>query len=880
MYDSYKNNPELKAKPLTDFKSKYLFKSTDGNYYPQEVKYLQKLKDLQEIYEIYEQKITESFNIDFDDMVRMAVEALDNNQDLRVEIQSKYQYILVDEFQDTSVLQLKFINTLLDMETTNGKPNILVVGDDDQSIYKFQGANLENLTKFINYFPPQSPPKLVVLNINYRSKKNLVELSQEVVSHSIERFASQMGMLDKSVVPHSDEDGAIEYLKYNTMYDEVVDICKMIKALKDKGTDLSEICLIARNHSQIVPFARQLEKMQIPLKYEKGQDILKSQHVMELIKLARLILELAENNRTDIILSDVLSSEYWRISGLDLYTLAAKVRVLRKANIQTTWLDTMLDATNLGLNPYLTEVATWIIEVANLAKRYSAERLLDILIGQQAEIEGEQGELELDPNLDSETKKWRLELDRLTKFSPFGRYYYNYNRLNLDYLATLSALKTLINKVREYKQNNFLKLGDLIEFFDFHDKERISIIDNNVFNQDAHAVTLMTGHKAKGLEYDHVFVISSNQETWFNLRSRNLLPLPANMPYEALAEDTDDALRLYYVAITRAKKNLYITRFENTESAKLTETVSVLVSKSFKKVEVPINELAEVVSDNVFDVGVDIDTKLEQVLKPFLEDYKMSITHLWNYLDLDEGKGPKYFIENNLLRFPCSKNPSSSYGSAIHNALYQYYVQSLNKNCKEQDVIDAYVRSLGEENLAEKDYKHYESKGIETIKYFYSTHKPETKYNVEVDFSLLDVLIGEAKVTGKIDKIVINESSKTLDVYDYKTGKAFESFAKATKKKENYTSQLLFYKLLIENSTYLENRYKVGNLALDFVEKGENTGLKYLDHTDKQKELDDLSKLINVVYKRIVNLEFTVPDEVMALKTGKTLAFKKWLLGL
>ncbi|MGL4759456.1 MAG: 3'-5' exonuclease, partial [Patescibacteria group bacterium] len=876
----YTTNPDLKSKPLSDFKSKYTYKSIDGNNYPNEKKYHNKLKDLLEIYNIYEDKINETHNIDYDDMVRMAVEALESDQDLRTEIQSKYQYVLVDEFQDTSALQLKLVNSLLEMEISNGKPNIMVVGDDDQSIYKFQGANVENLSNFVNYFPNSSDVKMIVLNTNYRSKKNLVELSQEIVDYSMQRFAKQLGNLDKSVRPHNQENGNIQFLSYNTQYDEVADICKRINQLNKDGVDLSEICILARNHKQIVPYARQLEKLQIPLKYEKGQDILKSQHVLELIKLARLILLMADEGYTDIALSDVLRSEFWRVKGVDLYALAAKVRTLRKLRQDYTlsWLDVMLEAKENNLNPYFAEVANWLIEVATLAKRYSAERLLDILIGQHSDEGSEQSEKEIDPKLDPETKQWREELKKLTDFSPFGRYYYNYNRLNLDYLSTLSALKTLVHKVREYKQNNFLKIGDLVEFFDFHERERIAIIDNNVFNQNAHAVTLMTGHKAKGLEFEHVFVISSNEEIWFDSKGRNLLPLPANMPYEALPEDNDDHLRLYYVAITRAKNDLYITRYENSESAKLMEPIGVIVNKEFTKVEVPLSDLAEVVTDNIFDVAVNVDSQMKDILTPLLEDYRMSITHLWNYIDLDNEKGPKYFIENNLLRFPCSMNPSSSYGTAIHEAIYHLYVQSMNKNFSLQDMIFAYVQSLSEQNLAEKDYKHYEKMGIGTIEYFYNTHKLEEKYNVEVKFNLQDVFIGEAKVTGAIDKIVINEETKTLDVYDYKTGKAFDSFAKASAKRDNYLSQLLYYKLLIENSNLFENKYTVGKLALDFVEKGDYSGIKYLDYSNLSKEIKELESLINVVYKKIVNLDFEIPATILELKSGKTAAFKEWLL--
>jgi DNA helicase II / ATP-dependent DNA helicase PcrA len=872
LYEQYRNDPDtIKASLLSDFKKNYL-KPTNGIYHPKECVMHSKLYDLLEIYRKYEERIEEKSNIDFSDQVRLVVELLQNDNELRLEIQSKYQYVMVDEFQDTSLLQLNLINSLLNLEVTEGKPNILVVGDDDQSIYKFQGANLENLNIFASYFP--TPPVLIPLEINYRSKKNIVELSQEIISHSSERFVSIYSDFSKKIIPNDDKDGNIEYLSYNTVHDEVADICKKIDQLKKDGVMLSEIALLARNHKQIAPFAKELEKLHIPLKYEKGQDILKSQHIRELVTLAKLILELSDHNKTDVLISSILSSEYWKLEGVDIYRLA----IAAKKN-KLGWIDAMLDSKELGLNPYLAEIASWLIEVANLARRYSAERLLDVLIGQHAAIGEEQGELELDASLDEETKKWRLQLDKITKFSPFGQYYYSYNRLNIDYLATLSALKTLINRVREYKKNNFLKLIDLVEFFDFHEQEKIAIIDNNVFNQDTNAVTLMTGHKAKGLEYEYVFVISANEDVWHGKGGRNMLVLPINMPFEAIPDNTDDFVRLFYVAVTRAKSHLYITRYENSDTGKTLPPVPALVNKNFKKVEVPIGDLARIVGDTVFDSSVVVDTTISQVLRPLVDEYKMPITHMWNYLDLDNDKGPKYFVENNLLRYPCSKNASSSYGTAVHSAIYQYYIRRMNGKVKVDDVIELFVRALGEENLAEKDYKHYEAKGIDTIQYFFEHNKPEDKYNLEVDFGLMDVHIGSAWVTGKIDKIVINESTKTLDVIDYKTGKGFDSFlSSSSKNKDSYRNQLLFYKLLIENSSFLENRYKVDKLALDFVEKGENFGLKQLNYDSNSDEMIELKKLIEIVYRKITTLQFTVPKEITTLEKGRNLAFKEWLL--
>jgi DNA helicase II / ATP-dependent DNA helicase PcrA len=875
-YELYRNDATLKSKPLTEFKAKFLTK-VGKNYWPKEAVNNDKYSDLIEIFYAYEDKQNESANIDFDDIIRIFVDTLEQDEEFRLSIQTKYQYILVDEFQDTSTIQLNLVSNLFDLKHNEGKPNILVVGDDDQSIYKFQGANIENLNKFIKYF--REGPKMVVLPKNYRSGTAIVDLAQEIVDMTNDSFSKRY-QIDKKITAHKTEEGNINYLKYNTFYDEVADICKRIKELSDAGTDLSEICILARGHKTIVPFARHLEKLGIPLKYEKGQDILKSEHILELIKLSELILNVVDAKFVDPLLSDVLCSEYWKLKSIDIYQLASTAKKLKQP-----WLDTMLKAEECNLNPYLKEIAVWLVDVSAIAKRYSAERLLDILIGQKSEEGSEQGEVEFEANIDPELQKWRDYLAKISKFSPFGRYYYNLDRMNLEYLATLSALKTLINRVRDYRQNSFLRIGDLVEFFNFHIEEKIAIIDNNVFNQDAKAVSLMTSHKAKGLEFEHVFVVSSNDNVWFEgNKFPNLIPMLSNLPFEALPDDYDDRLRLYYVAVTRAKNNLNITRFENDESDQVTNPVPVLVSKEFTKIEVSKELLSEIVAENIFDRGVYVDVTLEKLLRPLVEDYKMPVTHLWNYLDLDRDKGPKYFVENNLLRFPCSKDASSSYGTAIHAALQQYY-NKLKNNPKfnEQDLIKEFILALDGQNLEEKDYQHYREKGIASLKFYYDTREPEANYVTEIDFGFYDVLIGEAKVTGKIDKIVIKDNGagpKLLTVVDYKTGKGFPKFTtKGAKNQENYKNQLLFYKLMIENSAFLESNFKIESLCLDFVEKGENNGIKELDFASLDLDTEELKLLINIVYKKIINLQFEVPQEIANSKsTNKNRDFINWLI--
>jgi DNA helicase-2/ATP-dependent DNA helicase PcrA len=148
---------------------------------------------------IYQQYQTELYNaslFDFDDMLLDVIEALRKNPELRYTYQEKFQYILVDEFQDTNGAQMSLVQNFINLELTNNRPNILVVGDDDQSIFKFQGANIHNIISFKEVYDDVT---IITLNNNYRSSQDILDLAHEIINVSNERLAYHAGV-DKQLI--------------------------------------------------------------------------------------------------------------------------------------------------------------------------------------------------------------------------------------------------------------------------------------------------------------------------------------------------------------------------------------------------------------------------------------------------------------------------------------------------------------------------------------------------------------------------------------------------------------------------------------------------------------------------------------------------------
>lgn len=183
---------------ISEWKKGNLEKNKFNHFVLKESIKLKKQTALVEIYTKYQQEIHKQGLYDFADMLMQVVAKMEdkNNPELAFNLQEKYQYILVDEFQDTNGVQLRLLLNLLNSNIPDYQPNILVVGDDDQAIYKFQGANIQNLWKFKQTFPES---KEINLNLNYRSSQEILDVAAQVIQQVEQRFSTEIGM-DKSLI--------------------------------------------------------------------------------------------------------------------------------------------------------------------------------------------------------------------------------------------------------------------------------------------------------------------------------------------------------------------------------------------------------------------------------------------------------------------------------------------------------------------------------------------------------------------------------------------------------------------------------------------------------------------------------------------------------
>ncbi len=813
------------TKPLTAFKSKYLEKTDTNSLAFKDVSRWKKYTGLVDVYTSYQEALYAKGYYDFDDMLIEAIRIIKEHPHVRYDLLEKYQFIMIDEFQDTSGLQMQLISLLCEDDST---PNILCVGDDDQSIFKFQGANITNFLEFGEKFPDK---KIISLTDNYRSTKEILEFSRKIILQGNERFETMNTGISKELRFHRDEPGTIIFQNAETELDELYFVADHIQKYLDDGEDPKNISVISPKHSYLQDLSTILQAKKIPVAYEKKQNIFAIPEVSYLISLLNCLHTLTKTNpfASNEILSCVLSFPFWEIDRRTIWNISKTAFEQGQS-----WMDIMLNSEDVQL----TNIANFLLDLSQkTVAGESVERILDALIGSTESIDG-------------------------AFISPYYSYYFTHLKNGIpkySYLSLLSHLRTFIEALRSHKKKELLTVNDALSFFEIYDQYDLPLNDYNIYEHSGPRITLQSAHKSKGLEYKIVFVLHATDKAWCDRSGIQKLTFPKHLPLSPDNDDIDDHLRLFFVAITRAKQDLVIVshklgtkgkpqsllRFLAGEPLLSTTTVNYIQSE---------NVLQRFETDQKYN---DFTESEKDMLRGYLKDYQLSITHLENFINLEYG-GPEKFLEKNLLRFPTPMDKDSCFGSSMHITIQRVYTYLKQNNILPSliEICEMYQEILQGFRLPKKDFDEMLAHGIEKLTIYMDQRKNyfDKGHFIEQDFRNEGVVVDNVPLTGKIDKMILHNTF--IEVVDLKTGSIIHNFT-GKMKGLNYKYQLIFYKLLVENSRTFGRKYRVHDGAIEFLvdDHGE---IKILPLHIEQKDVDELTKLIIAVYNKIMNLDF--PD--------------------
>ncbi|HET7060537.1 MAG TPA: 3'-5' exonuclease, partial [Candidatus Saccharimonadales bacterium] len=616
-------------------------------------------------------------------------------------------------------------------------------------------------------------------------------------------------------------------------YDWVAEeIGKLIK----KGTPPQDIAVIAPRHKYLERLMPYLGEQQVPVAYERRENILEAPIIMQLIRMAELVAALTDNRQdeADALLGEVLGYDFWAIPPETLTAIS-----LECYNKHKHWLDV------LSKHKELKDITTWFVNLAKKSRLEPMEYMLDQLIGTGEE----------------------------KSISPLRKFYFNkkrYEQATDSYLTLLGQLSTLRQRLRQWKPNKALYLHDLVEFTGLHQAASLKIVDTNPHTQTTAAVQVMTAYKAKGLEFGTVFLINAQDEIWGpTARSgSSRVTLPRNLPIAPSGESDNDRLRLLFVAMTRAKHTLHITSYSHTLENKLSPGLSFLEDSGVpvKPIDKPASaKAAEILSTDWAYRFRQVIADKQTLFEPILANYKLSVTHLNNFTDVQEG-GPQYFMTHNLLRFPEAPTPSAAYGDAVHNTLQWAYAEQRAKGALPPvpKLQDYFADLLGRKHLKAAERHKLDKRGREALAHYFKERSKQfsARDMVERGFNNEGVVVAGANLSGKIDLLHFTAQS-TVEVRDFKTGKPARAWQGKDEyekiKLHRYRQQLLFYKLLVEGSASFSGKLTVSGGALEFIEADESGKLvDNLELTFDPEELAHFGRLIGAVWVHIMKLDF--PD--------------------
>lgn len=816
------------TKPITAWRNDWCKKDTHGAFQLKDALALEKLRASIDLYEAYSAELANRRAFDYDDMILTVLSALEQHPDLKANLREQFQYIMVDEFQDTNNAQLQL---LFAISGEGREPNVMAVGDDDQAIFSFQGADVGNIQKFRRFY---ADPPIVVLTDNYRSAEVVLTAAREVITQGSDRLESTIDGLSKQLTPHADATGAnVTLTEYASPSEERAGLARQIKQLIDSGTPPSDIAVLARRHYELIDLLPYLSAEGIQVNYERRDDALEQEVVRALLLLARIVLALSQNQQDEAnaLIPELLAHPAFGFAPRDIWQLslgAYKQRAL--------WLEQMLASTTFS------DFANWLLERAAAAHAEPLEQQLDELLGVGT------------PSL--------------------ATYYFSPAALAAQpdaYLSALEALRTLRDRLRDHFTTDMPTLAQLIEFVDLTTSlgARITVVRQRADHQ-AGAIHLMSAHKAKGLEFPHVFVIGATDSAWGEKargKSR-LIRYPANLPLAPAGANYDERLRLFFVAMTRAKSTLSIS-YARTDSTGKDSLIASFLSRHTPYVAPQAPDIASATQTLETDwrarLTAPLTTDLQTALAPTLEHYKLSATHLNNFLDVSRG-GPQHFLLNNLLRFPQAKSASASYGTAMHACLQHAHglVRADGALPKHAVLLDYFTGQLRQQHLPERDFQDLNEQGRAALSAFLTARAADFTPTqlAELNFAEQGVVVGQARLTGALDLADIDPEQKTIFVTDYKTGKPAPTWRGRSDyekiKLHKYRQQLLFYQLLVTQSQGYSGYTFTGG-RLQFVEPDPQTGeILALEEQFSGEELAEFTRLIDIVWQRIMHLD--LPD--------------------
>ncbi|MGZ8517574.1 MAG: ATP-dependent helicase [Chitinophagaceae bacterium] len=761
---------------------------------------MEKLRAAVNEFDGFQQLMRKRNRYDFDDMINWVIKAFEENKNLLANYQEKYHYILVDEYQDTSGTQNRIVELLINYWDN---PNVFVVGDDDQSIYRFQGANVENMERFADNYKESLLE--VVLTNNYRSTQPILDISKTLISRNEERLIKRRPHLSKNLLSSNLLINQLTnhpiITEYENQQQEMIAVTLQLQKLVQAGIAPGRIAVIYKENKYGEELTKYCKLLTIPVYSKRKQNILEIPLAQKIILVLRYLA--AEHDTPyggDEMLFEILHFDWFNIPAIEVAKLSIEVADKKFGENKTSIRQLLIEKANtpakdlfsIPFNEELKKTSATIEKLIKDVPNVTLQVLFENIIREAGVLSN---------IMQSADKLWLMQV--------------------------LTGLFDFIKD--ETHRQPLMTLQGLVNIIDLMEKEEIPLPLVQVSGSDK-GVNLLTVHGSKGLEFEYVFFAGCNASSWEKKRKPGGgYSLPDTMfTSQPKQKDEEELRRLFYVALTRAEQHLFISYSKYKTDGKELEPSMFIAEIQDLHTELAtqtgkISE-EEILAFSALQFSIaapEIEKMEEEFISRLLEKFAMNVTALNNYL-----KCPLEFYFKTLVRIPSPKNEATEFGSSVHYALEQLFrkMQDGGKEqfpSKEEFITDfEWYMHRHRESFTKEQFERRLEYGHEVLSNYYEKYIHSFNKIVAIERSIRNVTVKDVPLKGKLDKLEFD--GKLVSVVDYKTGdpeKAIPKLKAPDEKEPNggdYWRQAVFYKILVDN--YSTKNWNVIGTEFDFIE--------------------------------------------------------------
>ncbi|MCX6792538.1 MAG: ATP-dependent DNA helicase [Candidatus Falkowbacteria bacterium] len=761
-----------------------------------------RINELANGYHIYNRLLVKEGFLDFGDLVRYTIKLFKERPNILAKYREQFKYIMVDEFQDTNKIQYELIKLL-----ALPNNNLVAVGDDDQSIYRFRGASLSNIMQFKDDYPKA---KEVVLTENYRSGQVVLDHAYTFITHNNPNRLEAKLKLDKKLVSKTKEKGAADFYDFATEFEETKTVADMIKELHDKKVTWANIAILVRANDTADKFVKELTRQNIPNHFVSLKGLYYKQVILDILAYLKLL----DDHHEPASLYRALNLASFRVDHENLLILnkwgRKKLWSLFETLQHADLINELSDKTRKNIKHLLDSIK----HHSDLAKNDKASKVYlhtvrDLIIEH------------LDQDLDQES------------FSFLNQFYSKIKNFeSADEQGTLKDFLSLIALEMEAGETGGLRFN-----FD-----------------DADTVKVMTVHAAKGLEFEHVFIVNLVDRKFPVDNRGEKIPIPEELGgviNTSKDSHIEEERRLFYVAMTRAKFGLYCTGARDYGGLRDKKP-----SKFVNEAELP-TIASKAAIKNEFERDLEqIDNTPDRVQYALPE--KFSFSQLKTFQNC-----PWEYKFIYILKMPTEDTSYFTFGRVIHSCLRQFFLPLLTNAWQQPSLFndeDAKAADLSLKKLLElydeywvnsgyrdkqeaDDYKALGKKMLQTLQKELGDEKPVIAF-LEKKFNLS---LGKEILTGAIDR-VDKLADGTFEIIDYKTGQKPKTFGFEQKQ------QLLLYQAALEENF----KMKISKLSFYYLKDNEKVSF-----TAKDGEIDKVKQKMLDLISEIKSFDFTPRPGIM-----------------